>query len=163
PAPGCRAFDFEGRTRRTGKVRTRSRLTGVGVSPGQAPGPVGRVAQTVPQPASTPAPAGRAAAAAPIHPAAHARPGRMTRRASPAAEAARIQPAAQAVSDRLFERASRVTGDAKTLLETTAAMAIDPALISEAEQLVTSRSLPAARAVHEAAAKFTEALRAAGG
>ena len=116
-----------------------SRLTGVGVSPGQASGPVARVAETVPEPASTPAPA------------------------DPAAEAARIQPAAQAVSDRLFERASRVTGDAKTLLETTAAMAIDPALISEAEQLVTSRSLPAARAVHEAAAKFTEALRAAGG
>lgn len=116
-----------------------SRLTGVGVSPGQASGPVARVAETVPEPASTPAPA------------------------DPAAEAARIQPAAQAVSNRLFERASRVTGDAKTLLETTAAMAIDPALISEAEQLVTSRSLPAARAVHEAAAKFTEALRAAGG
>lgn len=116
-----------------------SRLTGVGVSPGQVSGPVARVAETVPEPASTPAPA------------------------DPAAEAARIQPAAQAVSDRLFERASRVTGDAKTLLETTAAMAIDPALISEAEQLVTSRSLPAARAVHEAAAKFTEALRAAGG
>ncbi|PKW13439.1 phosphoenolpyruvate--protein phosphotransferase [Saccharopolyspora spinosa] len=116
-----------------------SRLTGVGVSSGRASGPVARVADPLPEPSATPAPA------------------------EPAAEAARIRPAAEAVAERLFERASRVEGDAKAVLETTAAMAMDPALSSQAEQLVTGRSLPAPRAVYEAANGFAEALRATGG
>ncbi|MBB5154331.1 phosphoenolpyruvate--protein phosphotransferase [Saccharopolyspora phatthalungensis] len=115
-----------------------SRLTGVGVSSGRASGPVVRVADSLPEPPVTPAPA------------------------DPTAEAARIRPAADAVADRLFQRAGRVEGDAKAVLETTAAMAIDPALISQAEQLVTGRSLPAPRAVHEAANGFADALREAG-
>ncbi|MGI8309189.1 phosphoenolpyruvate--protein phosphotransferase [Saccharopolyspora hattusasensis] len=116
-----------------------SRLTGVGVSSGRASGPVARVADPLPEPSATPAPA------------------------EPAVEAARIRPAAEAVAERLFERAGRVEGDAKAVLETTAAMAMDPALSSQAEQLVTGRSLPAPRAVYEAANGFAEALRAAGG
>lgn len=116
-----------------------SRLTGVGVSSGRASGPVARVADPLPEPSATPAPA------------------------EPAAEAARIRPAVEAVAQRLFERAGRVEGDAKAVLETTAAMAMDPALSSQAEQLVTGRSLPAPRAVYEAANGFAEALRAAGG
>ena len=116
-----------------------SRLSGVGVSSGRASGPVARVSEPLPEPASGPAPA------------------------DPAAEAARIRPAADVVGDRLFQRASRVEGDAKAILETTAAMAMDPALTGQAEQLVTSRSMPATRAVHEAANGFADALRAAGG
>ncbi|GAB2998091.1 phosphoenolpyruvate--protein phosphotransferase [Saccharothrix stipae] len=42
-------------------------------------------------------------------------------------------------------------------------MAADPALLSQAEKLVTSESLPAARAVHQAAGGFISALEAAGG
>ncbi|AHI02158.1 phosphoenolpyruvate--protein phosphotransferase [Kutzneria albida] len=116
-----------------------TRLKGVGVSAGRASGPVVQVADPLPEPASTPAPT------------------------DPAAEAARIRPATEAVAARLTERAEAASGDAKAVLETTAAMAADPALISQAEKLVTGRSLPAARAVHEAAETFATALAAAGG
>ncbi|GAA1267374.1 phosphoenolpyruvate--protein phosphotransferase [Saccharothrix xinjiangensis] len=83
--------------------------------------------------------------------------------ADPAAEAARVRPAAGVVVRRLEERAASATGEAKAVLETTAAMAADPALLSQAENLVTAESLPAARAVHQAAAGFISALEAAGG
>src|SRR4051794_22702070 len=116
-----------------------ARLKGVGVSAGRASGPVVRVADPLPEPAATPAPA------------------------DPAAEAARIRPAAQAVAARLNERADAATGEAKAVLETTAAMAADPSLASQAEKLVTTKSLPAARAVFEAAETFAAALAAAGG
>jgi phosphotransferase system enzyme I (PtsI) len=114
-------------------------LQGVGVSPGQAAGPAVRVAEPLPEPATDPAPA------------------------DPAAEAARIGPAAKQVAQRLEEAAAIVTGEARAVLETTAAMAADPALVSQAEQLVTGRGLPATRAVFEAAGTFAAALAAAGG
>ncbi|MEV6603322.1 phosphoenolpyruvate--protein phosphotransferase [Kutzneria sp. NPDC051319] len=116
-----------------------ARLKGVGVSAGRASGPVVRVADPLPEPAATPAPA------------------------DPAAEAARIRPAAKAVADRLTARADAATGEAKAVLETTAAMAADPSLASQAEKLVTAKSLPAARAVFDAAETFASALAAAGG
>ncbi|PRW63451.1 phosphoenolpyruvate--protein phosphotransferase [Actinopolyspora mortivallis] len=115
------------------------RLSGVGVSGGQAAGPVVRVAEPLPEPPSTPAVQDHDA------------------------EAARIGPAAEAVATGLFTRASGVEGDAKAVLETTAAMAMDPSLSSRAEQLVRQRSLPAPRAVLEAAEEFAESLRATGG
>ncbi|MFC3450317.1 phosphoenolpyruvate--protein phosphotransferase [Amycolatopsis speibonae] len=114
-------------------------LTGVAVSPGRASGPVVRVAESLGEPASTPAPA------------------------DPAAEAARIDPAAQIVAARLEKLAETATGEAATILITTAAMAADPALVSSAEQLVKNQNLPAPRAVHQAAGKFADALAAAGG
>ncbi|WP_340685763.1 phosphoenolpyruvate--protein phosphotransferase [Amycolatopsis coloradensis] len=114
-------------------------LSGVAVSPGRASGPVVRVAEPLGEPASTPAPA------------------------DPAAEAARIAPAAQIVAGRLEKLAETATGEAATILITTAAMAADPALVSSAEQLVKDKNLPAPRAVHEAAGKFADALAAAGG
>ena len=113
--------------------------TGVGVSGGRASGPVARVAEALPEPAAGPAPS------------------------DPAAEAGRVRPAADAVAEQLFRQAGKVSGDAKAVLETTAAMAFDPALISRAEQLVTERSTPAARAVHEAAEEFAVQLRETGG
>ncbi|MEU3763658.1 phosphoenolpyruvate--protein phosphotransferase [Amycolatopsis keratiniphila] len=114
-------------------------LSGVAVSPGRASGPVVRVAEPLGEPASTPAPA------------------------DPAAEAARIAPAAQIVAGRLEKLAETATGEAATILITTAAMAADPALVSSAEQLVKEQNLPAPRAVHQAAGKFADALAAAGG
>lgn len=114
-------------------------LSGVAVSPGRASGPVVRVAEPLGEPASTPAPA------------------------DPGAEAARIAPAAQIVAGRLEKLAETATGEAATILITTAAMAADPALVSSAEQLVKDKSLPAPRAVHQAAGKFADALAAAGG
>ncbi|WIX80762.1 phosphoenolpyruvate--protein phosphotransferase [Amycolatopsis carbonis] len=114
-------------------------LSGVAVSPGRASGPVVRVAESFGEPASTPAPA------------------------DAAAEAARIEPAAQAVAARLEAQAGSATGEASTILIATAAMAADPALATQARQLVTAQNLPAARAVYQAAEGFAEALAAAGG
>lgn len=114
-------------------------LTGVAVSPGRASGPVVRVAEPLGEPSNTPAPA------------------------DPAAEAARIAPAAQIVAARLEKLAETATGEAATILITTAAMAADPALVAQAEQLVKAQNLPAPRAVHQAAEGFAEALAAAGG
>ncbi|RSM84527.1 phosphoenolpyruvate--protein phosphotransferase [Kibdelosporangium aridum] len=114
-------------------------LSGVGVSPGRAAGPVVVVAQPAGEPPAGPPPA------------------------DPAAEAQRIGPAAQRVAADLNARAKAASGEAKQLLETTAMMAADPSLVTQAEQLVTSKQLPAARAVYEAAASFADALRAAGG
>ncbi|GAA3860063.1 phosphoenolpyruvate--protein phosphotransferase [Saccharothrix violaceirubra] len=116
-----------------------TRLSGVGVSSGRASGPVVRVAEPLGEPPAGPAPS------------------------DPAAEAARIEPAAAKVADNLFARAAKAEGEAKAVLETTAAMAADPSLLSQAAKLVESDNLPAARAVHQAAAGFIKALEAAGG
>jgi phosphoenolpyruvate-protein phosphotransferase (PTS system enzyme I) len=114
-------------------------LSGVGVSPGRAAGPVVLVAEPPGEPPTGPPPS------------------------DPAAEAGRIGPAAELVAARLQERADAASGEAKNVLETTAMMAADPSLRTQAEQLVTGSQLPAPRAVHEAAATFADALRAAGG
>jgi phosphotransferase system enzyme I (PtsI) len=116
-----------------------TRLSGVAVSPGRASGPVVRVAEPLGEPASGPKPA------------------------DPPAESTRIAPATQAVVARLEALADAATGDAATILMTTAAMASDPALISEAERLVVAEGLPAARAVYESANGFAKTLAAAGG
>ncbi|WP_030480187.1 phosphoenolpyruvate--protein phosphotransferase [Lentzea albidocapillata] len=116
-----------------------ARLSGVGVSSGRATGPVVRIAEALPEP-----PAGQ-------------------RTADTKMEASLIRPATEVVAQRLMERAKTVEGDARAVLETTAAMAGDPSLIKAAENLVVDQSLTAARAVHEAAQKFISALQAAGG
>jgi phosphotransferase system enzyme I (PtsI) len=114
-------------------------LSGVAVSPGRASGPVVRVSEPLGEPASGPAPTDLAA------------------------EAARITPATQVVVGRLEALAETASGEAATILITTAAMAGDPALISQAEEFVTRDRLPAARAIFQAAEGFAEALLAAGG
>ncbi|MEU6644925.1 phosphoenolpyruvate--protein phosphotransferase [Saccharomonospora sp. NPDC046836] len=116
-----------------------AQLSGVGVSPGRASGPVIKVTESISEPAGSPGPD------------------------DPYAEAARIAPAAQAVASRLEAMAAPATGDAAAILTTTAAMAADPALVSQAEQLVTAQRIPAARAVYEAANNFAHALANAGG
>ncbi|WIX91072.1 putative PEP-binding protein [Amycolatopsis sp. DG1A-15b] len=114
-------------------------LSGVGVSPGRVDGPRVLVAADLPEPASSPAPADLEA------------------------EAGKIGQAATTVAAALSDRARSVSGDARSVLEATAAMASDPALTASAEKLVLARSLPAPRAVWEAAGEFMTALRAAGG
>ncbi|MFD2417982.1 phosphoenolpyruvate--protein phosphotransferase [Amycolatopsis pigmentata] len=116
-----------------------TKLSGVPVSPGRARGPVVRVAEPLGEPAGTPEPA------------------------DPQAEAARVGPAAQAVAARLESLATAATGEAADILTTTAMMAADPALVSEAERLVVAENLPATRAVYEAAGGFAKTLAAAGG
>lgn len=114
-------------------------LSGVAVSPGRARGPVVRVAEPLGEPQGTPVPA------------------------DPQAEAARVGPAAQAVAARLESLAAAASGDAADILTTTATMAADPALVSEAQRLVVTEHLPAPRAVYEAAGGFAKTLAAAGG
>lgn len=114
-------------------------LTGIGVSAGHAAGPVVTVVHELAEPPAMPTPA------------------------DPAAEAARIRPVAEAVAARLRDRAAQAEGTARAVLDTTAAMAADPALISQAEKFVVERGVPAARAVYVAAAGFASALEAAGG
>ncbi|OXM69125.1 phosphoenolpyruvate--protein phosphotransferase [Amycolatopsis vastitatis] len=114
-------------------------LSGVGVSPGRVDGPRVVVAADLPEPASVPAPVNLDV------------------------EAGKIGQAATSVAAVLSDRARSVSGDARSVLETTAAMASDPALLASAEKLVLERSLPAPRAVWEAAGEFMAALRAAGG
>ncbi|MGW4482575.1 phosphoenolpyruvate--protein phosphotransferase [Amycolatopsis sp. NPDC004368] len=118
---------------------TPARLSGVAVSPGRARGPVVRVAEPLGEPPAGPAPK------------------------DARAEAGRIGPAAEVVAQRLEAQAEAATGEAATILITTAAMAADPALAGQARKLVEERQLPAARAVYEAAEGFAEALSAAGG
>jgi phosphoenolpyruvate-protein phosphotransferase (PTS system enzyme I) len=115
-----------------------ARLSGVGVSSGRASGPVVRVVEPL-EPANGPEPA------------------------DPEAEVTRIAPAAQAVAARLEALAESATGEAATILITTAAMAGDPALISEAERLVVVEGLPAARAIYLSANGFARTLAAGGG
>ncbi|MFF5985821.1 phosphoenolpyruvate--protein phosphotransferase [Prauserella flavalba] len=116
-----------------------AQLSGVGVSPGRASGPVVKITESIEEPASSPGPD------------------------DPYAEAALVAPAAQAVTTRLETMAETASGDAAAILLTTAAMASDPALLSQAEQLVTAQRIPAARAVYEAANNFAQALASAGG
>ncbi|MEJ8279590.1 phosphoenolpyruvate--protein phosphotransferase [Pseudonocardia spirodelae] len=116
-----------------------STLNGIPASPGRAGGRVVRVAEPPGEPAAGPAPA------------------------DAAAEAARIAPAVELVSQRLTARAATVSGDAKEVLEATVSMVGDPALLENAENLVTGQGRPAARAVWEAANSFAEMLSSMGG
>ncbi|MBC3194781.1 phosphoenolpyruvate--protein phosphotransferase [Pseudonocardia sp. C8] len=116
-----------------------STLNGIPASPGRAGGRVVRVAEPPGEPAAGPAPA------------------------DPDAEAARIAPAVELVSQRLTARAATVSGDAKEVLEATVTMVGDPALLENAQGLVTTKGYPAARAVWEAANQFAEMLSSMGG
>ncbi|MFP5071818.1 phosphoenolpyruvate--protein phosphotransferase [Pseudonocardia nantongensis] len=116
-----------------------STLIGIPASPGRAGGRVVRVAEPPGEPATGPAPA------------------------DPAGEAARIEPAVELVSTRLTARAATVSGDAREVLEATVTMVGDPALLQNAQELVTERGRPAARAVWEAANGFAATLSSMGG
>lgn len=116
-------------------------IAGVGVSPGRAVGPLLRMADPVTEP-----PPGA----------------RLADGADPAAESQRIAEAADQVKADLELRAAAATGDARDVLEATALMAADPALVQAAQQKVAA-GLAAERAVWDAADEVAASLVALGG
>ena len=118
------------------------RLTGIGVSPGQAAGPV----VAMPAPVAEP-PVGATLAEG--------------LDAEQAAE--QIAAASSRAQSDLREAASRASGAGKEVLETTAMMAADPSLVSAAQALVRGNRLDPARAVWQSAATVIEQLSALGG
>src|SRR4051794_10429343 len=112
-------------------------LTGIGVSPGVAAGPVARVAAAPEVPDDLPAPA------------------------DPAAEADRATAALDGVAEDLERRAAGVGGEAAQILEAQALMARDPALADlAADRIAAGAAAPAA--VAAAFAEFRALLAAAG-
>lgn len=78
-------------------------------------------------------------------------------------EVARLGPAVQRVVADLLRRAACTEGETRQVLEATAAIAEDPALLELAEQHVRDDGLHAPRALWEAANTFRDMLAAAGG
>jgi phosphotransferase system enzyme I (PtsI) len=117
------------------------RVTGIGVSPGQA---VGRTA-TMPDPVPEP-------------------PESTLSAEDDAAQAAeRIAAASVSVQDALQDAATRATPTGREILETTAMMAADLTLVAGAQRLVVEQRLDPASAVWRAAAVVIEQLTALGG
>ena len=115
-------------------------ITGVGVSPGRAAGPAVTMPAPVPEPAADLRLTGETAGAA----------------------IARTAAASAQVRTRLEELAAGATGEARTVLETTAMMAADPTLLAGAQALVEQGTHPA-RAVWQAAGEVIDQLAALGG
>ena len=116
-----------------------SLLTGIGVCPGIAVGPIVRMPDPVPEPPPGPVSGDRAA------------------------EAARIEPAMLAVAADLRAKAEKAEAETKAILEATSVMAADPGMLAIATAAVTGQGISAARAVYEAGNKFRDMLAAAGG
>ena len=116
-----------------------SLLTGIGVCPGIAVGPLVRMPDPVPEPPAGPVSGDRAA------------------------EAARILPAMQTVAADLRAKAEKAEAETRAILEATSVMASDPGMLDLATSAVTGRGVSAARAVYEAGNKFRDMLAAAGG
>jgi phosphotransferase system enzyme I (PtsI) len=115
------------------------RLSGIGVSPGRV------VGVAVPMPPAVPEPA----AGTPLA-------------EDPDAAAARVAEAADRVRAELERVAARTSGTARDVLEATALMAADPALVADAQRRVRDGLAPE-RAVWEAAEEIRAALAAHGG
>jgi phosphotransferase system enzyme I (PtsI) len=116
-------------------------LTGVGVSPGLAVGPVLRMGEPPRAPAD----------------------GELLPAGARDAEAERVSAAMAQVAAELRARAAQAHGDAVAVLEATALMAADPALEVAAVERVRVQGLPAERAVWDAAGEAAEVLRGLGG
>ena len=116
-----------------------SLMTGIGVCPGLAVGPLVRMPEPVPEPPAGPVAGDRDA------------------------ERARIQPAMEAVAAELRARAETAEAETKAILEATSVMALDPGMLDLAVAGVTDKGLSAARAVFEAGNTFRDILAGAGG
>jgi phosphotransferase system enzyme I (PtsI) len=116
-----------------------SLMTGIGVCPGLAVGPIVRMPDPVPEPPAGPLVGDRDA------------------------EKARIQPAMEAVAAELSARAEKAEAETKAVLEATSVMALDPGMLDLAVAGVTDKGLSAARAVFEAGNTFRDILAGAGG
>lgn len=79
------------------------------------------------------------------------------------ARAAAIQEASDQVTADLDADAARATGEARGILEATAAIAADPTLVADAQRRVLDDYLVPERAVWEAASDVTEQFEALGG
>ncbi len=126
----------------TTETDPQQQLTGIGVSPGQASGPV----------VAMPAPVAEPLAGTTLADGADA---------EQAAET--IAAASSRAQADLREAAGRASGAGKEVLETTAMMAADPTLVSSAQRLVRETRLDPARAVWQAAAAVIDQLAALGG
>lgn len=115
---------------------------GIGVSAGRVIAPVRRIAP------------------APGEPAAHPR---LADDAAVQAASASLDAAVAAVTADLLARRDKASGAAREVLEATAQMAEDPALIEGARGRITGEKTPADRAVWEAAAELVEMLEQIGG
>ena len=116
-------------------------IVGIGVSHGQAVGPVVHMPGPIVEP--------------PLGPG-------LPDRASAAALAERITAASGRVRDELTARAASARGDGKAILEAAALMAVDPILVGEARLRVSALGSPA-RAVWDAAGEFAAGLTSLGG
>ncbi|WP_127571195.1 phosphoenolpyruvate--protein phosphotransferase [Georgenia faecalis] len=118
-----------------------SSVSGIGVSPGRAAGPVAQLAGAVPEPGMESLPEGADLEAAV---------------ASVADHAARVAAG-------LTASAEKAQGESREVLETTAQMAADPTLVQVAQSHVRGQRLSPARAVWEAAGSVADQLSALGG
>ena len=116
-------------------------IVGIGVSHGQAVGPVVHMPGPIVEP--------------PLGPG-------LPDGASAAALAERITAASGRVRDELTARAASARGDSKAILEAAALMAVDPILVGEARLRVSALGSPA-RAVWDAAGEFAAGLSSHGG
>ena len=116
-------------------------IVGIGVSHGQAVGPVVHMPGPIVEP--------------PLGPG-------LPDGASAAALAERITAASGRVRDELTARAASARGDGKAILEAAALMAVDPILVGEARLRVSAMGSPA-RAVWDAAGEFAAGLTSLGG
>jgi phosphotransferase system enzyme I (PtsI) len=88
---------------------------------------------------------------------------RLSPREDHAGRAAEIQGASDQVAADLDAAAARATGEARGVLEATAAIAADPTLVADAQRRVVDDYLVPERAVWEAAADVAEQFEALGG
>lgn len=114
-------------------------LTGIPVSSGRAVGPVARMVEPLQPP--SPLPLGTSVEEA----------------------GALVRAAAEEVAAGLHERAGRVSGQAREILEMTATVATDPALLKSARALMAEQNLAPAPAVWQAAESIASAFEARGG
>lgn len=117
-------------------------LLGVGVSPGRVHGTVVRIQHGCTEPPAGPA---------------------VVDEDSQARAIERIDRAAQHVAQDLQARAEQVEGAAQELLQTSAQIAQDPTLVTQAQQLVRDRQVSPERAVWDSAGAVTEKFTSLGG
>lgn len=117
-------------------------ISGIGVSPGRASGVVVAMPDSVPEP-----PAGQ----------------RLGAGEDVETAVARIAAASAEVQDALERAAARARGEAREVLQTTALMAADPTLVSNAQERVRESGLDPACAVWQATGTVVDQLTALGG
>ncbi|WP_129659335.1 phosphoenolpyruvate--protein phosphotransferase [Rothia halotolerans] len=117
-------------------------LTGVGVSAGRVIGPVLQMPEPIQEPEQGAALAEGETAEAAVE---------------------RLKTASASVKENLQERAGRTSGNAASVLKSTALMAGDKALLKNAGKLITSRQLAPERAIWEAAGEYAVQMKALGG